>query len=181
MKPAHGSSCTMAAHSNFLRDPLRTMLIVLGFVCTLPLSVIAGQKETPDHIVYFSSIDSRLVPPLVARAHGLPRGPRYLTVSVSVHEVESGKAVSALVRGEVNNLLAQQVDLQFREVRENDALYYLATYTADQQDTHHYRLIVEPQGKQHDYQKDDTSAPIEVTFDYRYFTGEETIAPLTSH
>ena len=168
----------LALPSNHPWNRLRTTLVVLSVVCALPWSVVAGQKETPEHIVYFSSIDSRLVPPLVARAHGLPRGPRYLTVSVSVHALDSQTAVSALVRGEVTNLLAQQVDLQFREIREQDALYYLATHTADQQDTHHYRLIVQPQGMA---QEGETPVPIEVTFDYRYFTGDERIAPMTSH
>lgn len=134
--------------------------------CCLSMSMArAGQHETGDHIIFFTSIDSRLVPPLVARAHGLPRGPRYLTISISVQEKDTRTTVSAQVTGHATNLLAQTTDLAFREVREQDALYYLASHNADQQDTHHYHLVIQPAGA--------TAEPIRLNFDYRYFSGGE--------
>ena len=153
--------------------PVRILLYVFFFCLLLPTSVTAGHKETSDHIVYFTSIDSRLVPPMVARSHGLPRGPRYLTVSVTVHTTASAKAVAAQITGHTTNLLAQQVSLEFKEVREQDALYYLATHTADQKDTHRYRLVVQPLDEQGAGKATD---PIHVTFDYRFFSGDETIS-----
>ncbi|MEM7363133.1 MAG: DUF4426 domain-containing protein [Pseudomonadota bacterium] len=155
---------------------------MLCFFGVLPETLNAGHQESTEHIVYFTSIDSRLVPPLVARAHGLPRGPRYLTVSVTVQRKESSEAIPALVTGYTTNLLAQQTPLQFKEVREQDALYYLATHIADQQDTHQYQLTVEPLDTSQDTGETDessTSKPIDVTFHYRYFTGHETIVPAT--
>ena len=155
---------------------------MLCFLSVLPRTLNAGHQESIDHIVYFTSIDSRLVPPLVARAHGLPRGQRYLTVSVTVQRKESSEAIPAFVTGHTTNLLAQQIPLKFKEVRERDALYYLATHIADQQDTHQYQLTVEPLDASQETGAADESSPstpIEVTFHYRYFTGHETIVPAT--
>jgi len=55
--------------------------------------------------------------------------------------------VQALVSGKVKNLLGQDYPLQFKQLKEGDAaIYYLAQFPFDSQETLRFSLSVQPMG-----------------------------------
>jgi hypothetical protein len=81
--------------------------------------------------------------------HGIARSRYRALVNVTVLAPEpSGLArpSEASVRGSVANLAGQRQALEFRAVREADALYYLAEFRIAGEDRYRFELAVRPAG-----------------------------------
>jgi hypothetical protein len=86
----------------------------------------AEQKVTVDgYEVHYIVIPTTFLNPNIASQYGLVRGQDRALVNVSVLNAE-GSAVSAQVSGTAQNLIGQIDTLEFTEVSEGDAIYYLA-------------------------------------------------------
>lgn len=119
---------------------------ILAAVVTLA-GVGAGASERLDigaHTVYATALSSLLIPPEVARQHGIVRSAQRIVVNVTV--LTDGHPTTARVSGTGTNLLAQQLALEFNEVREQEAIYYLASIITNEKDTIGFELRVLPTG-----------------------------------
>ena len=58
----------------------------------------------------------------------------------------SPTGAAAAVAGAGTNLLGQRIPLDFAEVREQDAIYYLASLVTNEKDTLTFELAVTPEG-----------------------------------
>ena len=97
--------------------------------------------------VHYSAFNSTFLSPQIASAYKLERGSRYGIVNVSILDVEKkslGKAVAGRIKGRVINLLSQSSGLDFNEVREGDAIYYLASFRFSDDDSLIFKLDVQP-------------------------------------
>ena len=80
----------------------------------------------------------------VAQRYDVVRGRDKALVNVSVLDGE--RSVIVPVTGTVKNLLGQSQALNFREVREGDAIYYLATLTYQDRDTLRFEISADLPG-----------------------------------
>ncbi|RPH92877.1 MAG: DUF4426 domain-containing protein [Lysobacterales bacterium] len=78
-----------------------------------------------DWDVHYALIRTSFLKPDIAARHGIVRGPDRALLNISVIGGD-GKPVVAGVSGRVRNLLEQDTPLEFQEVREGAAVYYLA-------------------------------------------------------
>jgi len=92
--------------------------------------------------VHYTSFKSTIIPPEVAAAHHIVRSDNRVITNVSVRR--AGSPAPAAVEGTATNLLNQSVRLEFREVDEADAVYYLASQVVDERDTLRYEIAVRP-------------------------------------
>ncbi|MCW7554980.1 DUF4426 domain-containing protein [Endozoicomonas gorgoniicola] len=109
-----------------------------------------------DYEVYFSAFNSTFITPEIARAYQLERSPKYGLVNIAIRNVkdsEVGKAVTAQLEGQQKNLLQQSVSLQFKEVKEGPAVYYLAGFRFSNEELLEFSIDVKPEGS-------DTSYPV---------------------
>ena len=109
----------------------------------------AEPKRFGDYEVHFSAFNSTFVSPEIAGAYKLQRGPRNGIVNIAVRNVkgsEAGKATKATVEGESVNLLSQSSRLKFREVREGDAIYYLAEFRFSNEEMLKFNIRLKPDG-----------------------------------
>lgn len=98
-------------------------------------------KQIGDYQVHYIVIPTTFVTPEIAQTYGLARGKNRALVNLSILD-ENGRAVAATVSGESQNLLGQPQTLVFNEVREQQAIYYLAQLRHADEEHHRIRLSV---------------------------------------
>jgi len=99
----------------------------LIFCLLFALPAFAERKQTFGELdVHYSVFNSSFLQPDVAAAAGLTRSK---TVGVlNIAALKGGKGQPAKVGGTLKNLLGQTVELQFTQVLESGAVYYLAEF-----------------------------------------------------
>ena len=112
----------------------------------LPAAAGAEQmRRFGSHEVHYIVIPSLFLQADVAHRHGLRRGEGLSIVNISVLDA-AGKGAACRISGHARNLLEQLAALQFQEVREGDAVYYLAEVRHADQEVLRFNLTIQPQG-----------------------------------
>jgi len=122
--------------------PLSALLIAL-----LAFNVQAGNKpykEFGNIKVYYSSFNSSFILPEIASTYNITRGKDKGLVNISVIVDDKVGGKTALVKGTVSNIFAQQQKLKFFEVREGDTVYYLAPFEFENEDFMTFKIQVQP-------------------------------------
>lgn len=134
-------------HQPFLRR-IVSFLCLLGTLALISqpgLGAASGQQDLQDITIAYSAFSSSFIDPTTARAHGITRGRRQGLVNIAVlakgRLTEGGKP--ALVRGHVDNILGQRQTLEFFQVEEGKAVYYLAPFRFDNQDFLTFKISVQ--------------------------------------
>ncbi len=118
----------------------RIALLLMSLCLSLP--ALAEQKQSyGDLDVHYSAFNSGFLQPDVAAATGLIRSKTQGVVNVAV--LKAGTASNAKVSGSVKNLLGQSTALNFKEVKEGQAIYYLAQFPFEQRETLRFSLSVQ--------------------------------------
>jgi hypothetical protein len=108
--------------------PATRLLVTCGAVCTLLLSAVAHAEQMQqlgNWEVHYVLIPTTFLNKDVAASYQIDRGRDRALVNISVLD-EQGNPVIAAVTGRVTNLLGQVQSLDFEEVIEGTAVYYLA-------------------------------------------------------
>lgn len=102
-------------------------LASLLFCLLFALPAFAERKQTFGELdVHYSAFNSSFLQPDVAAAAGLNRSKTAGILNIAV--LKSGKGQVAKVSGTLKNLLGQNQPLQFKQVVESGAVYYLAEF-----------------------------------------------------
>ena len=119
---------------------MRRIALLLIALC-LSLPALAERKQSfGDLDVHYSAFNSGFLQPEVAAAAGLSRGKKQGVVNIAV--LQAGQPATAMVSGEMRNLLGQIHDLRFKQVDEGGAIYYLAQFPIEQQETLRFTINV---------------------------------------
>ncbi|MCE5234293.1 MAG: DUF4426 domain-containing protein [Mizugakiibacter sp.] len=136
-----------------MKHALRVTLIgaVLALLLLLvPRGAAAAQAERfGDYIVYYSALATDQLPPEVAKTYGFVRSSHrgLLNIAVKRGAVDAtAVAVAAAVSGSATNLANQRTTVDFREIRDGDAIYYLGEFPVSGTDTMRFELKVTPAG-----------------------------------
>jgi hypothetical protein len=109
-------------------------LVCLGFLSTAQ----AEQKQQVGNFdIHYMALSSTFITPAIAKTYGIERS-RYtglVNITVLDKSQEGMPAVAVEISGLANNLLDARVELQFKEIREGDSIYYIAEvpYRDDQE------------------------------------------------
>lgn len=99
----------------------------------LALPAVAERKETFGELdVHYSVFNSSFLQPDVAAAVGLTRSKTVGVINIAA--LKNGQGQPAKVSGSVKNLLGQTSTLQFQQVLESGAVYYLAEFPLRQRE-----------------------------------------------
>ncbi|MDR6914271.1 hypothetical protein J2X66_001135 [Pseudomonas sp. 3296] len=120
------------------------------FVLTACLSVTAmaadaikGERQETfgDVTVHYNTFNSTYLTPDIAKAAELVRSKNQGVINVSV--IKDGKPLVASVTGSVKDLTSQSVPLNFKQITEQGAIYYIAQYPVDQQEIRTFEIKVQ--------------------------------------
>ncbi|PSW04662.1 DUF4426 domain-containing protein [Photobacterium lipolyticum] len=108
------------------------MIRILCLLSAILFTALPAQAEqlinVGDLEIHYSSFPSTFLTPDVANTYRIKRSRYSAVVNVAVlDKSQEGKpAVRAAVSGTARNLLGTEKKLSFREIREGDAIYYIA-------------------------------------------------------
>ncbi|MEH6565869.1 MAG: DUF4426 domain-containing protein [Halopseudomonas sp.] len=113
---------------------LRTLLFAASLLIAPLINAAVEPARFGDLIVYHNVFNSSMLQPDIAAAAGLQRGPSQGVINIAVQRQNNGKpqAVDAILKGEVRSLIGQPVKLDFKRIKEGDAIYFVANYSAAQ-------------------------------------------------
>ena len=117
-----------------------SILSLLAALCTIP--VRAESQRAGDFELLYSVVNSTFVAPEIATRYRLVRARDRAFLNLAVRELtEDGgdRAVSATFQGRTWDLFQNQF-LQFREIREGEAIYYIAEFTFENGETRFFDL-----------------------------------------
>lgn len=116
----------------------RNLLAVLALTASLCGVANAEQKETVGNFdIHYMALGSTFLTPSIAKSYGIKRSNYTGIINIAVLDIsEANKpAVPVEITGVANNLLDARINLTFKEIREGDAIYYIAEvpYRDDQE------------------------------------------------
>lgn len=94
--------------------------------------------------VHYMAIGSTFFTPSIAKAYGITRS-RYnglINISVLDNNQEGNPAKSVSIIGKAKNNLGQTKVVEFTEITEGDAIYYLAQVNYRNEETLHFELTI---------------------------------------
>jgi hypothetical protein len=112
-------------------------------VTAMAADVIKGERQETfgDTTVHYNTFNSTYLTPDIAKAAGLTRSKNQGVINVSV--IKDGKPLTAEVNGSVKDLTSQTVPLNFKQITEQGAIYYIAQYPVDQQEIRTFEIKVQ--------------------------------------
>lgn len=120
-------------------------LCLLALLMTLPLRAEQMQALGPWQ-VHYNAFNSSFLTPEVAKAYGLERSRYNGILNIAVQD-KSGKALAAGLTGEAKNLTGTIRTLSFQQVKEGDAIYYLAVLPYRNEDTYQFTINIMADGR----------------------------------
>jgi hypothetical protein len=99
------------------------------------------QETFGDVTVHYNTFNSTYLTPDIAKAAELIRSKNQGVINVSV--IKDGKPQTAQVSGTVKDLTSQSVPLQFKQITETGAVYYIAQYPVPQQEIRTFEIKVQ--------------------------------------
>ncbi|EFP95838.1 DUF4426 domain-containing protein [Vibrio caribbeanicus] len=111
------------------------IISILASLLSLP--AYTGQFKTIKNVeVHYSAFNSTFIPAKVARSYKIKRNGYSALLNISVLDnSQVGKpATTAKISGRSQNLIGQIKQLNFREVKEGSAIYYLAEFPISEEE-----------------------------------------------
>ena len=129
--------------------------ITMLFIC---LALFAGrsmaqQSETFGPFeLHYSVVNTTFLAPAVAATYGITRGEKRAILNLAVREnLASGSEPRAMVlQGRTWDLIQNQT-LEFSEIREGEAIYYIAEFTFINEEWRFFEIDFRPTGAQQTY------------------------------
>lgn len=128
---------------------MKTLLLKMLIVLSLGFSFIStvsadNMKKLGAMNVHYMAISSTFFTPEIAKAYGIKRS-RYnglINISVLDNTQKGNPAKTVSINGQAKNNLGQFKTLEFKEVKEGDAIYYLAQINYHNEETVHFTLEI---------------------------------------
>jgi len=108
----------------------------------------AAMETFGDYTVYYQAVNSTFLNADIAEQYGIVRSDRRAFLNISVmkkSDDEKMTAVRARVDGGKRNLLGETSDIEFREIREENALYYIGEFEYSNAENVRFSVEVQPE------------------------------------
>ena len=147
----------------YIQKFLLTML-ALGFIGINSPAYAESSREFGDYVVHYNAFRSDTIAPEIAKQYNLPRANNRVLINIAVLKKvmhTTGKPTASKVEGFASNLTGQYKQLNFKEIKEGTAIYYLADVKISDGEFLKFELKITPEGEKH---------PMRLRFDKRFFT-----------
>jgi len=114
-------------------------------------SAFAEEQTFGDYTVHYQAVNSTFLTPEIAEQYDIVRSERraFLNVAVLRNEADgSTTPVTATLNGTKHNLLQQSEPIEFRQVREDEAIYYIGRFDFSNAEILRFTLEVHPEGQE---------------------------------
>lgn len=136
----------IATHNFYL--PLFFCALLIFTTASMPVlaaeSTIKNQTDFEKYTVRHVVFNSSFVLPEIASIYNIKRSKYESLLNIAVTEKNRYGGLPVKIKGHVKNLLQQQVNLEFQEIREETATYYLAPVRISNEEVLHFTIEVTP-------------------------------------
>lgn len=103
--------------------------------------------------LHYSVVNTTFLSPEVAAAYGITRGEKraILNLAVREHLEETTRARPMRLRGSSRDLVQRQQELEFQEIRESGAIYYIAEFKFLNEEWLVFEVDFRPEGAEQTY------------------------------
>jgi len=125
---------------------------------------IQTSQKFGNYTVHYNVFNSKNIPAEVARIYNLTRSKDIALVNISLTKTENSVTslgLPAKVSVKAVNLMQQSKDLEFMEIKETDATYYIAKFRHTNEEDIRFEVSVIPEGE---------NKPLMVSFTRKLFT-----------
>ncbi len=106
---------------------MKKWLSLVAFLLVAVATFAEQSVEFDDWTVHYSVIPSTFISKEVAEKHKIVRGKDRAVCNISVVDPD-GNSYEAKVSGGYKNLMGQDLKLNFKTIKESDAIYFLASF-----------------------------------------------------
>ncbi|MBA6223990.1 MULTISPECIES: DUF4426 domain-containing protein [unclassified Colwellia] len=127
------------------------VLITLLALSVITTSSAENMKKMDGLNVHYIALGSAFLTPEIAKAYGIERS-RYkglVNISVLDNTQAGNPSKTVFINGKARNDVGQIKSLEFTEVKEGDAVYYLAQVSYTNKETIYFDINITDKGKQH--------------------------------
>ena len=129
-------------------------LLKYSFLCLLLISIGEAASEQTEnwkgYEIHYSVVPSSFLSQEVAKIHSIVRANGRIIINIAIKK--DGASTNAQVEGTVSNLLKQQSRLHFREIVNNQTIYYLANIIFDDKDKITFWITIKPENESETYE-----------------------------
>ncbi|MCL1157936.1 DUF4426 domain-containing protein [Shewanella inventionis] len=97
-------------------------------LCLINLAHAEQKQQVGNFDIHYMALNSTFITPEVAKTYGIERSGYNGLVNITVlnTNLKGNPAVAVEISGIANNLIDARITLDFKEIREGDAIYYIA-------------------------------------------------------
>jgi hypothetical protein len=130
-----------------LRHPANLCMLML-LALAFAHNARAQSQRFGDYTVHYIAVNSTFIRPEIAQQYGIERNRRgaFLNIAVLKHAADgSTTPVTAAITGGRSNLMQQSSKIDFKEVREGEAIYYLGQFVFSNAELLRLSVEVQPE------------------------------------
>ncbi len=144
---------------------MKKLLALLGALLLAGVVQAENATHAGGYTIHHNALTTDSISPQAANAYGIARSTSRGMLNISVIRDKSGTTgtpVTAAITLHASNLMGQpRDDIKLREVREDNAIYYIADFPVAHREHLKFDLDVVPQGETH---------PLHASFEQEFFT-----------
>ena len=139
-------------------------IAVLAVLLSASSLTLAQQYEAfGQYEVHYSTINTNQLTPQIAQSFGIQRAGTQAMLNITVIDTVTDEPVEAEISVTATNLTGQLRQLDLRELREQEAIYYIGQFRIHNEETLNFEIEIQPSGR--------SGAPFELEFRHQFFTG----------
>lgn len=116
----------------------------LLFLLTIfPSTLIANEHKVGDVSIHYSAFTSSLLSAETAKKYNIKRSGKTGILNISV--IKNNQSVFANIFGHAKNILGQLKELAFKEIKQGNAIYYIAEFSFNNAEEIIFDLNIQPE------------------------------------
>lgn len=134
-----------------MKNLISSVMFLLALMASMTAHAQQSERFGPFEL-HYSVVNTTFLEPDVASHYGITRGEKRAIVNLSVreHSADSSTARTMLLKGRTWDLIQNQF-LEFKEIREGPAIYYIAEFKFINEEWRFFEVDFRPEGAQETY------------------------------
>jgi len=126
---------------------INILVLLVSFFTTTAFAENA--KSFGNYVIHYNAFRSDTLTPEIAKAYSLTRRNNRMVVNITVQQKDGDvtKPVKAKISGFASNLTGQTKELEFKEIHDGEAIYYLAQSQVSNRETLKFDITATPAGE----------------------------------
>jgi hypothetical protein len=125
---------------------IRHLSLICGLLfASLTLPINAEQAiQSQNYAIHYNAFNTMIVSPEVAQTYGFTRARNRALLNISIIDNTTKEPLPAMVTGTRTNIVGQLIKLEFIQVKEKNAIYYIAPLRFTEGEMWRFDLQIQP-------------------------------------